>query len=146
MIRLWTDGCCLKNPGGGGGWAFVVEDGGEVIHTGFGSVAKSTNNQMEMRAVIEALRWSMGMEGLFRVVSDSKYVVEGMNVWRHNWKRNGWRKTGLSPKLVRNADLWRELDVLAADRPIEFRWVKGHAGANFNEAADQLAGEAARAA
>lgn len=152
MIRIWTDGCCLKNPGGAGGWAFVAEDkgSGRVLHAASGSEASSTNNRMELTAVIEALAWLNGdwAHEAIEIVSDSKYVVEGMNSWRHNWKPHGWRKKAKSPHKVANSKLWERLDQLDCDRRHKPRiiWVKGHNGTELNERADCMANEAARAA
>lgn len=138
----------MKNPGGAGGWAFVVEDkgSGRVLHEASGRAAESTNNRMELTAVIEALRWvteDWAHEAI-EVWSDSKYVVEGMNSWRHAWKRFGWRKKAGAPSQVKNVTFWRKLDQLdAALGGCRFVWVKGHAGAALNERADLLAGAAA---
>jgi ribonuclease HI len=150
VIRIWTDGCCLKNPGGAGGWAFVVEDkgSGRVLHEASGGHPKTTNNRMELIAAIKGLRWAIEHwpEEKIEVWSDSKYVVEGMNAWRHSWKGFGWRKKALSPDKVANAKLWVQLD--EADLLLDgcrFVWVKGHNGTPLNEQADRLADAAARA-
>lgn len=138
MIRLWTDGSVLVNPGGPGGWAFVAEIGGTVLRTASGASPETTNNRMELSAAIAALEWVIHRPGRIEVVSDSEYVVKGMRDWRFGWKRRGWRK-------VKNPDLWRRLDALVEQRGnVEFRWVRGHAGERFNEEADRIAGEAAR--
>lgn len=148
-VRIWTDGCCLVNPGGPGGWAFVVESGGPTIHEASGGEPSTTNNRMEMLAVIEALRW-MPASGRFEIVSDSTYVVKGASQWMRGWKRRGWRKKGLGGALIKNADLWQTLDALVHGLPaavqVDFRWVKGHNNHEFNEHADLLAGQAAEAA
>jgi ribonuclease HI len=146
VIRLWTDGCCLRNPGGAGGWAFVMEERGQVLKTRRGGDPSTTNNRMELLAAIEALRWVADIDNSVQICSDSKYVVEGMNTWRFKWRVIGWRKKPTSRGKVKNAALWEELDRLATARPVDFRWVKGHAGANFNEQADQLAYAAAEEA
>lgn len=94
--------------------------------------------------MIEALRWATELREPprdIKLTSDSKYVVEGINAWRHNWKRNGWRKKAKSPHRVKNVDLWRELDALALPA-MRFSWVRGHNGAQFNHLADELAGAA----
>lgn len=147
-IRLWTDGCCLRNPGGAGGWAFVVESGGSAIHSASGGEASTTNNRMEMLAVIEALRW-LPTGGRFEIISDSKYVVNGATTWMHGWKRRNWRKKGLAGTPVKNADLWQTLDALVHRLPsavvVKFSWIKGHNNHEFNEHADLLAGQAAEA-
>jgi ribonuclease HI len=151
MMQIWTDGCCLVNPGGAGGWAFVVRDkgSGRILHQQTGGEEKTTNNRMELRAVVEALRWvreSWSHERL-EVMSDSKYVVEGMNSWRHTWKTYGWRKKPKSPKKVANVQLWKQLDQLDVERDNQTRfiWVKGHIGLGLNDLADELACEAAKA-
>lgn len=147
-LRIWTDGCCLRNPGGPGGWAFVAERSGQVLATGSGGEGATTNNRMELLGVIEGLRWVDGAH-TFEVVSDSRYVVNGATSWMHGWKRKGWRKGrkgGGDP--VKNADLWQMIDELLIDKHrvarVTFSWVKGHANHEFNEMADLLAGQAAR--
>lgn len=152
MIRIWTDGCCLKNPGGAGGWAFIAEDkgSGRVLHLESGGEKTSTNNRMELTAVIEALRWLADewAHEAIEILCDSKYVVEGMNSWRHVWKPRGWRRKTKSPHKVANSKLWQQLDELDVGRAHSprFVWVKGHSGVELNERADCIAGEAARAA
>jgi ribonuclease HI len=148
VIRLWTDGSILVNPGGQGGWAFVAEMFGEAFHTAAGNDPSSTNNRMELTAVIEAVEWAVTFQaqaGTLKVpiqrvelISDSQYVVFGITRYRAGWERRDWRR-------VKNVDLWHRL-CDAADRceQLEFRWVRGHDGAEFNEMADKLAGEAAR--
>lgn len=145
MIRVWTDGCCLENPGGRGGWAFIAERDGEVLHRASGGHPETTNNRMEMQAVIEALRW-LG-NGRAEVVADSEYVVKGATDWMPRWKERGWRRPGRrgKGKPPLNLDLWQEMDRLLAGALVSLRWVKGHNGERFNEEADQLAGAAAYA-
>lgn len=143
-LQIWTDGSCLVNPNGPGGWSIVVVDDGEVEETRCGSRRSTTNNIMEMWAVLEALkevRPDVGVE----IVSDSKYVVEGLNVWIHNWKRNGWRRqvrNGFKPVL--NQELWQRLDLNFNRDAVTISWAKGHAGHVYNEMADELANFAAR--
>jgi ribonuclease HI len=99
---------------------------------------------MELTAMIEALRWTGELRESprhIKLISDSRYVVDGINDWRHNWKRNGWRKKAKSPHRVKNVDLWRELDALVLPA-MRFSWVKGHHGAHFNILADALAATA----
>lgn len=150
MIRVWTDGCCLKNPGGPGGWAWVAERDGEYVDHDVGQADQTTNNVMELTAVIRALQ-SAPVSHNFEVISDSKYVVDGINSWVDGWKRRGWRRKGRGGKSlpVANEALWRKLDGLKqmkaeAGRIVVFRWVKGHDGQEFNEMADSLAEAAAR--
>lgn len=140
MIRLWTDGCCLSNPGGAGGWAVIAERAGKVVFQLSGADASTTNNRMELTAVIEAIKHVA--EGKTQIVSDSTYVVKGATVWLPRWKEKGWQ---VGQRKVKNQDLWRELDRLVDSypHPLRFRWVKGHCGAQFNEMADKLAGQEA---
>lgn len=137
MIRIWTDGSVLVNPGGPGGWAFVAERDGIAIHSASGGEPDTTNNRMELDAVIEAVRWAASIDELVEVVSDSQYVVNGITRWVAAWKRRSWHK-------VKNVERWRELDGLLTGK-FSFRWVRGHDGETFNEEADRLAGIAARA-
>ncbi len=134
MVEIYTDGACKGNPGVGG-WGAILRSG-ETEKELFGGVANTTNNRMEMTAVIEALRaLSRSCEAV--VFTDSSYVQKGISEWIHGWKRNGWKTADKKP--VKNADLWQTLDDLAKGHKIEWRWVKGHAGHPENERADQLA-------
>lgn len=134
MVEIYTDGACKGNPGVGG-WGAILRFGGTEKEL-FGGVANTTNNRMEMTAVIEALR-SLSRSCGVVVFTDSSYVQKGISEWIHGWKRNGWKTSDKKP--VKNADLWQTLDQLAAGHKIEWRWVKGHAGHPENERADQLA-------
>lgn len=138
-----TDGACLGNPGPGG-WAFVMTRGSHHSHHSGGDPA-TTNNRMEMRAIIEAIRALHPGEAAL-ILSDSELTVRGLNEWRRGWAARGWHKADGKP--VANADLWRELSALAdgAGSAVTFRHVRGHAGHPLNEEADYLAGCAARAA
>ena len=134
MVEIYTDGACKGNPGVGG-WGAILRFGGTEREL-FGGVANTTNNRMEMTAVIEALRvLSRSCDAI--VFTDSSYVQKGISEWIHGWKRNGWKTADRKP--VKNADLWQALDELAAGHKIEWRWVKGHAGHPENERADLLA-------
>ena len=134
MVEIYTDGACKGNPGVGG-WGAILRFG-ETEKELFGGVTNTTNNRMEMTAVIEALRaLSRSCDAV--VFTDSSYVQKGISEWIHGWKRNGWKTADKKP--VKNADLWQTLDQLAAGHKIEWRWVKGHAGHPENERADQLA-------
>lgn len=134
MVEIYTDGACKGNPGVGG-WGAILRSGGTEKEL-FGGVSNTTNNRMEMTAVIEALRaLSRSCDAV--VFTDSSYVQKGISEWIHGWKRNGWKTADKKP--VKNADLWQTLDQLAAGHKIEWRWVKGHAGHPENERADQLA-------
>ena len=134
MIDIFTDGACSGNPGPGG-WGAILRKGTTEKEL-FGGEALTTNNRMEMMAVIEALR-ALKTPVEARVHTDSQYVQKGISEWIHGWKRRGWKTAGKEP--VKNEDLWRELDRLAAQHSIEWLWVKGHAGHVENERADVLA-------
>ena len=134
MIEIFTDGACSGNPGPGG-WGAILRKGGSEKEL-FGGEALTTNNRMEMMAVIEALR-ALKEPVRARVHTDSQYVQKGISEWIHGWKRRGWKTAGKQP--VKNEDLWREMDRLAAQHKIEWIWVKGHAGHVENERADALA-------
>lgn len=134
MVEIYTDGACKGNPGVGG-WGAILRSGGKEKEL-FGGAPNTTNNRMEMQAVIEALRaLSRSCDAV--VFTDSSYVQKGISEWIHGWKRNGWKTADKKP--VKNADLWQTLDQLAAGHRIEWRWVRGHAGHPENERADILA-------
>lgn len=141
MIRIWTDGCCLVNPGGAGGWACIVERNGKVLEVHSGGTSMTTNNKMEMTAALEAIRLAPPQH--IEIVSDSTYVVKGMNEWMEKWKQNKWKS---GKRAVKNIDLWQLLDRARNQHPapVRFRWVKGHANGHFNEMADKAAKEAAK--
>ena len=137
---LHTDGACLGNPGPGG-WAAILQ-WGEHESVLKGGLASSTNNQMELMAVI------MGLEALKRpvsitVISDSKYVLSGIRYWLEGWKRNGWKNAKKQP--VANQELWQRLDVATQPHRIQWQWIKGHAGHPLNERCDDLARAEAQA-
>jgi ribonuclease HI len=134
MIEIFTDGACSGNPGPGG-WGAILRKGATEREL-FGGEPLTTNNRMEMMAVIEALR-ALKQPVTARVHTDSQYVQKGISEWIHGWKRRGWKTAGKEP--VKNEDLWRELDALAAPHTIEWIWVRGHAGHPENERADALA-------
>ena len=133
-VVIHTDGACKGNPGPGGWGALLVS--GLHERELFGGAAQTTNNRMELSAVIEALG---ALKGPCHVVvyTDSSYVQKGISEWIHAWKARGWKTADKKP--VKNDDLWRLLDVAAARHEIEWRWVKGHAGDPGNERADALA-------
>ena len=133
-VVIHTDGACKGNPGPGGWGALLVS--GVHERELFGGAAQTTNNRMELTAVIEALG---ALKGPCHVVvyTDSSYVQKGISEWIHAWKVRGWKTADKKP--VKNDDLWRVLDVAAARHEIEWRWVKGHAGDPGNERADALA-------
>ncbi|MDP8923517.1 MAG: ribonuclease HI [Chloroflexota bacterium] len=130
----YTDGSCIGNPGPGG-WGVHVElaDGG-VVEAGGGEL-RTTNNRMELRAAIEALRLTADAPAVI-IVTDSQYVRRGVTAWLAGWRRNGWRTATGKP--VENQDLWREVGGLASER-VEWRWTRGHAGTPGNERCDEIA-------
>ncbi len=133
-VEIFTDGACRGNPGSGG-WGAVLRYRGKErqLH---GGEEHTTNNRMELLAVIEALR-ALTRTAAVRVTTDSQYVKNGITQWIHGWKRNGWKTANKKP--VKNEDLWRALDELVAQHDVEWAWVKGHSGHPENELADQLA-------
>ncbi len=134
IVKIYTDGACKGNPGVGGWGAWLVSD--EREKELYGGERLTTNNRMEMLAVIRALE-ALKRRCTVQLHTDSKYVQQGISTWIHGWKKNGWRTAGKKP--VKNDDLWKRLDELAQQHDIEWLWVKGHAGNNGNEKADQLA-------
>jgi len=133
-VEIYTDGACKGNPGPGG-WGAWLKSG---IHSKelFGGEVQTTNNRMELTAVIEALG-SLKRPSKVKLHTDSQYVKNGISVWIHDWKRRGWRTADKKP--VKNEDLWRKLDDAVQGHDIEWIWVKGHAGDPGNERADGLA-------
>ena len=136
-IIIYTDGACSGNPGKGGWGAVLMFKNHYKEISGF--EAQTTNNQMELRAVIEALKIIKNSNPIV-IYTDSKYVMEGITKWIIGWKNNGWRTANKKP--VKNCELWQELDREASKRHIEWCWVKGHAGDKYNEIADKLARDA----
>lgn len=136
VVEIWTDGACKGNPGPGG-WGALLRQGRHEKEL-CGGEAATTNNRMELTAVIEALR-ALKRPCHVVVHTDSQYVQKGMSEWLPNWKRRGWLTADKKP--VRNADLWQELDALVAGHDVEWRWVRGHAGDPGNERADALANQ-----
>ncbi|MEM7667854.1 MAG: ribonuclease HI [Pseudomonadota bacterium] len=141
MIELfaYTDGGCSGNPGPGG-WGVVLEayNGGTIVKSRdlSGGEAHTTNNRMEMMAAIMALE-VLEHPSTITVVTDSTYLKQGITQWIHGWKRNGWKTSDRKP--VKNADLWQRLDTAQAAHNVSWDWVKGHAGHEQNERADELA-------
>jgi ribonuclease HI len=133
-IEIFTDGACKGNPGIGGWGALMVA--GEHKKELFGGERDTTNNRMELRAVIEALN-ALNRPSEVVLHTDSQYVQKGISEWIHGWKARGWKTAAKAP--VKNVDLWQALDAAQARHQIEWRWVKGHAGHAGNEAADALA-------
>lgn len=135
-VRLYTDGACKGNPGPGG-WAFILEhpaSGKQVEEAG--GEAHSTNNRMEMMAVIRGLRM-LRMPLVVDLYSDSQYVLKGLKEWMPGWKRKGWRTADGAP--VKNRELWQELDALMVPHQISMNWVRGHSGHPQNERCDRMA-------
>ena len=133
-ITIYTDGACKGNPGPGG-WGAWLSIGGHEKEL-WGGETLSTNNRMELTAVIEALS-ALERHSSVVIHTDSEYVRQGITAWIHNWKKRGWKTAQGKP--VKNIDLWQRLDALAATHTIEWLWVKGHAGDPGNERADALA-------
>ena len=134
VIEIYTDGACSGNPGPGG-WGALLRVGGHEKEL-FGGELATTNNRMELLAVIEALR-ALKRPAKARVFTDSQYVQKGISEWIHNWKKRGWKTAAKEP--VKNSDLWQALDSEAARHVIEWQWVRGHNGHPDNERADALA-------
>ena len=133
-VEIFSDGACRGNPGPGG-WGALLRAGGLEKEL-WGGEAGTTNNRMELTAVIRALE-ALKRPSRVRVYTDSQYVQKGISEWIHSWKRRGWLTADRKP--VKNEDLWRRLDELRASHKIEWHWVKGHAGHPENERADRLA-------
>ena len=133
-VKIYTDGACRGNPGIGGWGALMVFEGKEKEL--YGGQEDTTNNQMELKAAIEALK-ALTEPCLVELTTDSKYVMQGITQWIDNWKRNNWKTT--NKKDVKNKDLWIELYDLKSHHKIDWKWVKGHAGHRENEIADHLA-------
>lgn len=134
QVEMWTDGACKGNPGRGG-WGVLMRAGQhqKEMH---GGDAHTTNNRMELLAVIEGLR-ALKRPCTVVIHTDSQYVMKGMTEWLANWKRRGWITSDKKP--VKNAELWQALDEQVARHHVSWRWVKGHAGDPGNERADALA-------
>lgn len=138
MLKIWTDGSCLGNPGPGG-WAFIATNGKDIAERN-GGEKETTNNRMELTAVIKALSAAKKHDEL-EIHTDSQYVKNGMEKWVKQWKNNNWKNAEKKP--VKNKELWQQLDELAQTKNITWVWVKGHAGQEMNERCDELARNAA---
>jgi ribonuclease HI len=145
-LRIYTDGGCSGNPGPGG-WAYIIVGdtgtGASVLAERRGAERATTNNRMELTAAIEALQSLPSLDPAperITVYTDSQYVQKGISVWIRDWKRNAWRTSAKDP--VKNQDLWKRLEELAAGFPLRWEWVKGHAGNEFNERCDKMTQEA----
>lgn len=133
-LTIYTDGACSGNPGPGGWGAVLIY--GDYEKDLFGGEGDTTNNRMEMMAAIEALE-SLKEPCKIDFYTDSTYVKEGITNWIHGWKKRGWK--GANKKPVKNVDLWKRLDEATERHDIDWHWVKGHAGDEMNERADELA-------
>ncbi len=135
-VYIYADGACKGNPGVGGWGALLMYQGHEKAICG--GDLDTTNNRMELQAVIEGLKL-LKRECVVKVYTDSRYVQQGITEWIEGWKAKGWRTASKKP--VKNDDLWKELDALTKGHEISWHWVKGHAGHPGNERADELANE-----
>ncbi len=138
MIKIYTDGSCLGNPGNGG-WAAIIIDDKKKIQIK-GSKKDTTNNQMELIAPIKALK-KIPKGSNVQIFTDSKYVKSGITEWINNWKKNGWKTASKQP--VKNKDLWIELDQMTNEFKIKWSWVKAHSTDDLNNEVDLIAREAA---
>ena len=134
IVEIYTDGACSGNPGPGGWGALMRYNGHEKELNG--GEAETTNNRMEMMAVIQALN-ALKRRSTVELYTDSKYVMQGITEWLEGWKAKGWKTASKKP--VKNQDLWQDIDEAIAKHDITFHWVKGHAGHPENERADELA-------
>ncbi|MGD2117254.1 MAG: ribonuclease HI [Chromatiales bacterium] len=133
-VEIFTDGACRGNPGPGGWGVFMRYDGHEKRL--WGGESSTTNNRMELQAVIEGLS-ALKRHCQVTVTTDSVYVKDGITSWIHNWKKRGWKTSANKP--VKNVDLWQALDAAVSQHDVDWAWVKGHSGHAENEIADQLA-------
>ncbi len=133
-LDIYTDGACSGNPGKGGWGAIIMM--GDCLKELSGFNHETTNNQMEMTAVIKALK-AIKEPVEATITTDSKYVIDGFTKWLPNWKKNSWKTADKKP--VKNKELWVELDELSSKHKIDWKWIKGHAGHEFNERCDYLA-------
>ena len=136
QVVIYTDGACSGNPGPGG-WGAVMLSG-ENRKEICGGEPDTTNNRMELMGAIQALE-ALKKPCKVELHTDSQYVMKGISEWIHSWKRRGWRTADNKP--VKNDDLWRRLDEARSHHDVTWRWVKGHAGHELNERADELAGQ-----
>jgi len=138
MIKIYTDGSCLENPGNGGWAAIIINDGKKTQIKG--SKKNTTNNQMELLAPIKALK-KIPKGNKVQIFTDSKYVKLGITEWIHSWKKNGWKTA--NKKKVKNIELWTELDLLTNEFEISWNWVKAHSTDKLNNEVDLIARKAA---
>ena len=138
MIKIYTDGSCLENPGKGGWAAIIIINKEKKIISG--NQKNTTNNRMELLAPIEALK-TLKINSEIEIITDSKYVKLGITEWINNWKKNGWKTA--NKKEVKNIELWKELDSLVENFNIKWSWVKGHSTDQLNNEVDLIAKKAA---
>ena len=138
MIKIYTDGSCLENPGDGGWAAIIIFDKQKKIISG--NQKNTTNNRMELLAPIEALK-TLKINSEIEIITDSKYVKLGITEWINKWKKNGWKTA--NKKEVKNIELWKELDSLVENFNIKWSWVKGHSTDQLNNEVDLIAKKAA---
>ena len=138
MIKIYTDGSCLGNPGNGG-WAAIINDQDKITKIS-GNKKNTTNNQMELMAAIEALK-KIPTEQEVQLYTDSKYVKMGITEWIKKWSQNNWKTS--SKQKVKNLELWEELNIISKKHKIKWFWIKSHAGDPINEEVDALAKRAA---
>ena len=138
MIKIYTDGSCIGNPGSGG-WAAIILDGKnkKIIS---GNKNSTTNNQMELFAAIKALS-NFNKKKSFKIFTDSNYVKDGITKWIKNWEKNNWKTSAKKP--VKNQELWKKLDKLVKFHDVKWEWIKGHSTNIYNNLADELAKKAA---
>jgi len=138
IVEIYTDGACRGNPGPGG-WGVRLRYGGQQKDL-YGSAKETTNNQMELMAVIQGLESLTRENCEVKVYTDSKYVLEGMTKWLPNWKKQGWKTAAKKP--VKNVELWQRLDKAVSANNVSWQWVKGHSGDEGNDYVDDLANRA----
>ena len=134
-IKVYTDGACKGNPGPGG-WGVYIQSNEDEKEL-YGGNPETTNNQMEMKAALEALKHLKDEDEVIELYTDSNYLRQGITEWIHKWKKNNWKTAAKKP--VANRDLWIEISDLNEKMTVEWNWVKGHAGDPGNERADELA-------
>ena len=138
-LKIYTDGACSGNPGKGG-WAAIILDNNSNLSSISGSESNTTNNRMELLAPIMALK-KIKEKSEVTIFTDSKYVKNGIEVWIHKWKDNGWMTAEKKP--VKNKDLWTKLDKIQKTKKIKWEWVKGHSSDKLNNEVDRIAREQA---
>jgi len=135
---IYTDGACSGNPGSGGWAAIIFNKSSGQKSKKIGGELETTNNRMELIAIIEALE-SIPKDSSLKIFTDSKYVINGIELWIKQWKKNNW--IGSNKKKIKNKDLWTKLDTLSSQFHITWNWIKGHSGNKYNEEVDRLARE-----